>query len=36
MHQINYDLALKNIVPILYKNDDKLGYQSFKIGWTLS
>jgi hypothetical protein len=26
MHQINYDLALKNIVPILYKNDDKLGY----------
>lgn len=37
---INYNSALKAIVPVLQKNSDKKSYidknQVFKIGWTLS
>jgi hypothetical protein len=35
---INYDKAIKSIVPVLSKNQDKKqeSNHNFKIGWTLS
>ena len=37
---INYEMALKNIVPSLKKNGDRLfdndGPRNFKIGWTIT